>query len=574
MIPRIRTYAAALTVAIATAAGTPLAVAQKQAQPEQPKLVETIDVRVINVDVVVTDRKGNPVTGLKKEDFEVFENNVPKPITNFYEVEGSKVKNAEAEATTGQAPAPEAAAPPLPGSEEAEQQKRRIIFYVDNLSMAPFNRNRVFNQMKDFVKTVMRPGDEAMVATFNRSLKVRVPFTRDPVQIQQAFDAIAGETALGLSNKSEERQTQDRIRDAQSYDDAISIARNYASSVEHDLRQSASSLSGLMATLAGVEGKKVLVLTSEGFPMQPGREAFYFIDAIASEKGWQSISGSSMLEGMTYDSARLIQDVAKSANANGITMYTIHAAGLTGGSEMSAENRTATPFTVTQAAITNTQESMQLMADMTGGVASTSTNNFAEAFKRITRDLDSYYSLGYRAGTERVDRQRYLTVKLKNNKGYIVRNRQTFVEKSTYAEMSDRVIANLLYRTKSNQLGILARVGTPRPSNDGLFVVPVDVQIPMNKLTLLPQGETENVGAFEVFVAVADKDGDMSDVARKSHQLRVSSEDMKSIDGKYYTYTLDLLMARGLNKISIGVVDSISNEYGFAREQIIAQDLR
>ncbi|HET7437351.1 MAG TPA: VWA domain-containing protein [Thermoanaerobaculia bacterium] len=568
MKSRTRPFAA-LAVALTTLV-SPFAIAQKQA-PQEPKLVESIDVRVINVDVVVTDRKGNPVTGLTKDDFEILENGVPKPISNFYEVEGSKPKNVVADATA--APAPNALPEPQRIGDVPESQKRRIIFYVDNLSMAPFNRNRVFNQMKEFVKTVMRPGDEAMVATFNRSLKVRVPFTRDPVQIQQMFDAIAGETAMGMSNKSEQTQMQDRIRDAQTYEEAVSIARNYASSVEHDLRQSASSLTGLMSTLAGVEGKKILVLTSEGFPMQPGREAFYFIDAMSAEKNWGGVAGASMLEGMTFDSSRLIQDIAKSANANGITMYAIHAAGLTGGSEMSAENRTATPFTVTQAAVSNTQESMQLMADMTGGIASTSTNNFDAAFKKILRDLDSYYSLGYRAGTERVDRQRYLSVRVKG-KNYIVRNRQTFVEKSTYAEMSDRVVANLLYRVKANDLGIIARVGTPRPAEDGNFVVPLDVQIPIEKLTLLPQGDTESVGGFEVYVAVADRDGDMSDVSRKSHQVRIPTADLPKMAGKYYTYTLDLLMARGLNKISVGVVDSISNQDGFAREQIIAQDLR
>ena len=121
---------------------------------------------------------------------------------------------------------------------------------------------------------------------------------------------------------------------------------------------------------------------------------------------------------------------------------------------------------------------------------------------------------------------------------------------------------------------ILARVGSPRPTEDGYYQVPLDIQIPMESLTLLPQGDNEYVGGFEVYVAVADKDSDMSDVSRKTHQVRVSAEDMKTIAGKYYTYTIDMLMARGLNKISVGVVDSISNETGFAREQIIAQDLR
>ena len=570
----------ALTLALAVAA--PSFAQKKPTEPEQPKLVETIDVRVINVDVVVTDRRGNPVTGLKKDDFQIFENGVPKAITNFYEVEGNRARNLVAEADNGGvapigsgsiAPIASGSVAPIPeGVGNAEDLKRRIIFYIDNLSLAPFNRNRVFDQMKQFVTTAMRPGDEAMVATYNRSMKVRVPFTRDVSQVQSVLDGLKGESGLGIAGRSERKSAEDRIQESQSYQEAIGIARQYASSVEHDLRTSVASINALMATLAGVEGKKILVLTSEGFPMQPGREAFYQVEETARTKGWQN-TGSTMLEPMNYDGTRLIQDVAKAANANGITMYTIHAAGLTGGSEMSAEHARPIPHSVSLAAMTNTTESMQLMAQMTGGLASVQTNNFAEAFRRIQRDLESYYSLGYRAGTERVDRQRYLSVKVRN-KDYIVRSRQTFVEKSMYAEMSDRVIANLLYRVKDNDLRILARIGRPLPVDDGFFRVPVDIQIPMESLTLLPQGETEYVGGFDIYAVVGNKDNDMSDVARKSHQVRVPASDMKRLSGKYYTYTLEMLMEPGLNRVSLGVVDTISNVSGFAREQIIAQDMR
>jgi hypothetical protein len=228
---------------------------------------------------------------------------------------------------------------------------------------------------------------------------------------------------------------------------------------------------------------------------------------------------------------------------------------------------------VSHAAMTNTVESMQLMADMTGGLASVNTNNFEAAFKRIERDLESYYSLGYRAGTERVDRQRYLQVRVKN-KDYRVRARQTFVEKSIYAEMSDRVIASLLYRVKENDLGILARIGQPVPVEDGLFRVSVDVQIPMQALTLLPQGEVEFVGGFDVYVVVGNSRNDMSDVARKSHQVRVPAADMSRIAGKFYTYTMDLLVEPGLNRLSVGVVDQISNTSGFTLQQILAKDMR
>ena len=547
-------------VLMAALTAGPLAAEQKNPPAaETPKLSESIDVRVIGIDVVVTDKKGNPVTGLTKDDFQVFENGVEKPISNFYEIEGKTAAQAVVVPTPG-VPAP-------PKEEINEQLRRRIILYVDNLSLAPFNRNRVFKQMKDFVKDAMRPGDEAMVATYNRSLKVRAPFTRDPIQIQQTLDAIAGESALGTTNRSEFKDVTSRINDAETYEDATAMARAYAQSVEHDLRQSVESISGLLTTLAGVEGKKILVLTTEGFQIQPGREAFILIDEVARQKGWQS---SSMLEAMGFNANSLIESIARTANANGITIYPIHAGGLAAGNEgMTADNQQATSYNVTSAAAANTTESLQLMAEMTGGLVTARTNNFAGAFKNIIRDLDSYYSLGYRAGTERVDRQRELEVRVKN-RNLRVRNRQTFVEKSTFQEMSDRVIANLLYKTKANDLGIRVKVDSPVPAND-LFRVPVEIHIPIDNLTLLQQGEAY-MGGFSIYVVVGNKDGDMSDVARKSHQITIPVSNFANSKGKYYTYTLDLMCERGLNKISVGVVDDVSNTSGFDKQQVIAQD--
>ncbi len=47
----------------------------KEVAPTQPTFFsETIEVRVINVDVVVTDKKGQPVTGLTRNDFDLYQN--------------------------------------------------------------------------------------------------------------------------------------------------------------------------------------------------------------------------------------------------------------------------------------------------------------------------------------------------------------------------------------------------------------------------------------------------------------------------------------------------------------------
>ena len=555
-------FPAALAIAL------PLFGQQPQPKPQPvdiPPLVEKIDVRVINVDVVVTDRKGNRVTGLTKDDFLIYENGVPKPISNFYEVESEKKPAAGTGTAAATAPKSAAQIADIP-----DNQRRRLIFYIDNLSLAPFNRNRVFKDMKKFLETSMRPGDEAMIATFNKSIKVRLPFTRDSVQVGQTLDAIMGESALGISGRSESKDTLKRIQDAGGSDEAIGIARQYAESVQHDLRQNVEAINGLMSTVAGIEGKKVLILTTEGFQMQPGREMFYAIEETGRTKGWSS-SGS-LLEGMAFDANLLIQSIAKSANANNITLYTIHAGGLGAGQDNNlAEFDRATPYSVTSTAIANSTESLQMMAEMTGGLYSINTNNFTAMFKKIADDLDSYYSLGYRAGTERVDRQRNIDVRTKN-RDYNARARQSFVEKSTFAEMSDRVVANLLYRTKANDLKIVTKINSPIPADD-LFKIPVEVHIPMENLTLIPQGETY-AGGFTLFVAVGNKDGDMSDVARKEQQIHVARKDMSSIKGKYYTYTLDLLVEPGLNNISIGVIDDISNVQGFDRQQVIARDLR
>ena len=72
-----------------------------------PPLVEKIDVSVVNVDVSVTDRHGQPVSGLTRNDFEIFEDGKPQPITNFYLVENARratpINAADATAEAGAA---------------------------------------------------------------------------------------------------------------------------------------------------------------------------------------------------------------------------------------------------------------------------------------------------------------------------------------------------------------------------------------------------------------------------------------------------------------------------------------
>jgi hypothetical protein len=82
--------------------------------------VETYELRLHNLDVVVTDEQGQPVRGLTKEDFIVLENEVPQTITNFsvYEDGAATVVAAS-------------------GAEEVVREKappRRFVFFVVHAS--------------------------------------------------------------------------------------------------------------------------------------------------------------------------------------------------------------------------------------------------------------------------------------------------------------------------------------------------------------------------------------------------------------------------------------------------------
>ncbi|HEV2843743.1 MAG TPA: hypothetical protein VG477_02760, partial [Thermoanaerobaculia bacterium] len=73
-------------------------------QPADPSFGDAVDVTVVNIDVYVTDKAGNRVNGLRKEDFVVLEDGKPVQITNFEAVHGSSAPS----------PAPAAPAPPQP----------------------------------------------------------------------------------------------------------------------------------------------------------------------------------------------------------------------------------------------------------------------------------------------------------------------------------------------------------------------------------------------------------------------------------------------------------------------------
>src|ERR1041385_7154466 len=105
----------------------------------QAQVSEVIEVRVANVDVVVLDRAGKPITGLTKDDFQLFENGKPQPLTNFYEI------RSQTPATPSEGKA--SSEPP------AEAKKRSIIVFFDSASIAFFARNKAIDSIQRLMST-------------------------------------------------------------------------------------------------------------------------------------------------------------------------------------------------------------------------------------------------------------------------------------------------------------------------------------------------------------------------------------------------------------------------------------
>ena len=564
----------ALSLALGLGCGAALAQIRKPGQPlpAEPQssepFADTVNVSVVNVDVYVTDKQGNPVTGLTKDDFELFENKRPVEVTNFYAVSNGKtVAQPEPPPPVVAAGEPAAPTPPpqpsLDSVRTPEDQRLRLIVYIANFNLRPFNRNRVMRDLRVFLGQKLGRDDQVMLATFDRELHIRRTFTSDPSVIAAALTELEKISAQGVHADSERRDVLERIEESRSIVEAESYARTYAESTYNDLSFSIDGLKKLADSLAGMPGRKAVVYVSDGLPMIAGQDVFY---AIQNKYGEQSTSVTKTLQ---FDVSRRLNELAAQANANRTTFYTIDAAGLRVYESTTAEVRGhATGAGMTQIVesvrFSNLQSTLQLMAEKTGGMAVINTNTFMPALERMARDFNSYYSLGYTPSHFGDGRYYRIEVKVKGRKDLTVRHREGYRDKSVEARMNDGTIAALNFSFDENPLGVSLSFGLPKRRDDGFFLVPVEVKIPLGKLVLVPREQTQSEDArVRLFIAAIDSNGSTSDVQNLPLPISVPKADVAAAQNKHYTYSVNLLMRSGEQRVAVGVRDDIAAQASF-----------
>ncbi|MFY9552094.1 MAG: VWA domain-containing protein [Thermoanaerobaculia bacterium] len=530
---------------------------EKPQEAPFPPVAETVEVSVTNVEVVVTDSKGKRVPGLTAADFQVRQDGVLQPITNFYAVTGGKLLLEDGKVI------------PLDSKESVAEIPRDLkahyVFYIDNLNIQPQNRNRMFKRLKEFVPTAIGPNAEGMVVTFNRSLKVRQKFTAEPGQILGALEQIELETGGGTTTVGERKDTLERIADAKSSGEAIDYARNYSRSMRNDMEFTVDAIKQTLDSLAGIEGRKSFLYVSEGLPASVGFELFEAIRDKFQEP-------AATMEQFDFDMNTKYIKIVQAANANGITIYTLDASGLQTSDLLSADSRSTKDVHVNDFSTRqNMQGPIRMMAEETGGLAAINTNDWKANLEEVAADFSNFYSLGYRSAKGAMDRPHKIEVSVKG-KGLRVRTRTSFVEKSVETRTAEAVIASLSYPRTDNPLGAGLSVGEPKPYDRQNYSLPVRISVPIGKLGLLPSGD-QYEGQFFIYFVVKDAAGNQSDLQVQRQEVKIPAKDFTAAQRKDFYYDATLLVVPGGQKLAIGVRDSVSNLTSFLQKSVFVSVL-
>ena len=162
------------------------------------KDVVKISTNLIQVDVTVTDKKGNPVTDLKPEDFEILENGEKQDITNFSYV---SVDSANPNPETRTSKSNNKASIPIPPVKlKPEQIRRTYALVVDDLGLPFASIFWVKEALRNFVNEQMQEGD--LVAIL-RGSGARQSFTPDKRLLLAAVNKIRWNGLMDLGVNSQ-----------------------------------------------------------------------------------------------------------------------------------------------------------------------------------------------------------------------------------------------------------------------------------------------------------------------------------------------------------------------------------
>src|SRR5687767_12098376 len=150
-------------------------------QPDNPPTFKS-GVNLVEVDVIVTDRQGRPVRGLRQQDFEVLEDGKSVPIVTFVAVD---LPQAPPDATV---PPPDRSGATVAANDQPEDGRVMLIVLDDyHVHFDAGFAVRTKTIARRLVERLGPSDQAAVIATSGRSM-MQAEFTSDKARLAQAID--------------------------------------------------------------------------------------------------------------------------------------------------------------------------------------------------------------------------------------------------------------------------------------------------------------------------------------------------------------------------------------------------
>lgn len=533
-----------------------------QDSKEQPtsggSAVATIrkNTRLVLVDVVVTDKKGNPVTGLQRDDFRLLDQGKAQQVSVFEEHAATT-----APASTQALQPGEFTNVPLPGVDQGSVD----VLLFDTLNAAVKDQMYAKQELIGFLKEA--PAGKR-IAIFELSTRLRMVqgFTTDRNLLLAAADNLAPHTSafyFDADQREEEEEMlawmeaaiQDPARAAE-FRRSVMAARSEVA--DQRVLATLESMEALARALSGYRGRKNLIWLSSGFPMtmRPDLEA------------------RNPLENIRTYASRARQAATMMADAQ-IAIYPVDSHGMyTTVSNLGLTTlptpgrfprRDRTPVAIEERSEDefNVRSSMGELADQTGGRVFYNTSDLKKAMADATSM--PYYTLAYRPDHGKWEGKfRRIEVKAAK-KGLKLSYRRGYFAVAdawqTPVEEMNRNFVVALQLTSPDSTALALRVQIHRPA-ERPGTVQIQYSVDASGLNLVDAAENRKSGVVD-FVAVAwNQNNRSAGKSLKTATFNIRPEEMDSVLHNGLPFSNELTLKPGTYNLKLGVMDRNSGKIG------------
>ncbi len=507
-------------------------VAQTDRSKKEQENLLRIETELVQIDVVVTDKRGNLVRGLRREDFELFEDGKKQSITHF--AAGSSTQPASWLSTEKRRPATDRSTLTVPTETAAG---RYIVLAVDDFHLSPENLLITKRTLQRFIKEQLVAGDQVAIFTTSGNIGLFQQFTserevlerainrlsvqtrtvttpfdvpritdyqaelidrgdRDAIELavqeimvsEQTFTRAAGQGGGGggggpqVGRNSQAGQggqggSSPRERAAEQ---ARTKARMIVAQNGFNTLATLETLNNIIRSLRPVTGRKMLVLLSDGF----------FLGG----------SGSSQ----TFDLHR----ITDAATRSGVVIYAIDARGLIatppGGSASESGGgsvETTLPgvrMRIEQGSIDAVRDGMNALALDTGGFLVLNNNDLNLGLQRVLDDNQVYYVLAYEPPESRRDgRFHKLEVRIADRPELKVRTRKGYLAEKAEKPTDQKDKKNDKTPEQAARQALIVKEAQIRSGLVSLFPLrDVAINLVVEFLDIRDQGPTVVINAY------------------------------------------------------------------------------